>query len=433
MDFKNKCIGIWGTGVGGKAIVNFLLQQQFRLPLFRIILFDSNGVDNKIFTTSDVQVRPVQAGAAQAGAVQVVESLESFLKLSDFIIPSAGINLCSYQNYAHKFIAELDLFQQFFKKPIIAVTGTLGKTTVTTVLSQILERAGYRVLVGGNIGIGLFSLIEQQDSCDYALIEVSSFQLEQCKTFAPSLAVWTNFYPNHLDRHVTVEEYFKAKVNIVRYQKPCDSVLLPAELLNDVKPYCHSMITEIPDELPLAWRSIISSQEVGFEQNWRVILATLELLSVDIHYAAEPVKRVLEHRMEHVKTIQGVTFINDSKSTVSQATLAAVDLLYPNRISLLLGGLSKGVSRECLVRKLHGKVENIICFGAESEEILRLSNCNNISCAMAPSFAEAVKKGYACSRSGDCVLLSPGGSSFDMFKSYQERGNVFKSIVSRFV
>jgi len=159
------------------------------------------------------------------------------------------------------------------------------------------------------------------------------------------------------------KEYFKAKVNIVRYQKPCDSVLLPAELLNDVKPYCHSMITEIPDELPLAWRSIISSQEVGFEQNWRVILATLELLSVDIHYAAEPVKRVLEHRMEHVKTIQGVTFINDSKSTVSQATLAAVDLLYPNRISLLLGGLSKGVSRECLVRKLHGKVENIICFG----------------------------------------------------------------------
>jgi len=120
------------------------LQQQFRLPLFRIILFDSNGVDNKIFTTSDVQVRPVQvrpvqvrpvqdrpehdnsaqagavqAGAAQAGAVQVVESLESFLKLSDFIIPSAGINLCSYQNYAHKFIAELDLFQQFLKNQLL--------------------------------------------------------------------------------------------------------------------------------------------------------------------------------------------------------------------------------------------------------------------------------------------------------------------------
>src|SRR5690606_28349772 len=141
--------------------------------------------------------------------------LNTFLENNSYIIPSPGINVYPYASFAHKWLAELDLFNSEYKKPIIAITGTVGKTSVTHLLDQLLQKYTQRVLTGGNIGIGMLDLLSHPENTDVSLLEVSSFQLELCKSFAPDLAIWTTFSENHLDRHETIDKYFDAKYRIL--------------------------------------------------------------------------------------------------------------------------------------------------------------------------------------------------------------------------
>jgi UDP-N-acetylmuramoylalanine--D-glutamate ligase len=412
--FDGKTIGVWGVGVGGRALVDFLAQRSHKY-----VVFDER---------------------AQLDVPEhcVVHTLDQFFALSDIVIPSAGIDTSVVGEYAHKCVAELDFFYAHVHKPIVAITGTLGKTTVTTMVARALEYAGYRVLVGGNIGVGLCSLIDQQDACDFIVLEVSSFQLELCARFAPHVALWTNFYPNHLDRHKTVAAYFNAKCAIVRNQKKDDYALIPRSLVGDIAPYCRGKVCEIAscisDIACVHNHAVVYEQSGmidGVEENWCSVAAVLQVLGVDSMALRGSQGCVLEHRMEKVRVVNDITFINDSKATVSQATLSAVTRLSGMPVVLLLGGLSKGVSREGLFSALSGKVESVVCFGAESDELMMLAQRYEIACEKAATFVDAVNMGYVRGRPGGCVLLSPGGSSFDMFADYQERGRVFKACVNQ--
>lgn len=398
---QSKKWGVWGYGIGGVAAVEFLC-----LYGIKPVVFDAKPLSE-----------PVIKQLRERGVI-IAPSLDFFLQTCDVIIPSPGIDLRGYVQYAHKWLAELDLFMQFAQKPIIAVTGSLGKTTVTHTIGTVLERAGKTVLVGGNIGVGLCSLLNRQEGVDYLVLEVSSFQLEYCTIFRPHVAVWTNFYPNHLDRHGTLDAYFAAKANLLVRQGAADHAIVWAELYEQLQ------------KLVVAPRHWITVTENGYAQNRRYVQAVMDALGVAVTVTESEVGGSLEHRLEFVRQINGIDFYNDSKSTVPQATLAALDRLAGRPIILLLGGLSKGVDRRVLIEQLVGRVKLVICVGAESAQLCAWCALYGIPCEGVPQFDESVKIAYTEGESGDVVLLSPSGSSFDLFSNYQHRGAVFKQLVA---
>lgn len=408
-----KKIGVWGYGIGGKALVVFL-----RARGAQVLVYDKR----ELIVSEKHELEKI-------GGLLCVQ-LEEFFVQSDVVIPSAGIDLGAYKNIFHKFLSELDFFALFFKKPIIAITGTLGKTTVTTMLSKMLERAGKHVLVGGNIGVGLCSLIDKQEEADYAVLEVSSFQLEHCNIFVPTVAVWTNFFANHLDRHATVDEYFEAKTQIVKRQTGTMISVVPADLLEKIKIsalYNHTWVS-VPSEIAPEFNAFIAHQP-GIRANWHVVAQTLFAMGISLDVLQKEFLCAIEHRIEFVREFNHVLFYNDSKSTVIDATRAALERFDAQKIILLLGGLSKGVDREPFVRELVGRVKFVICFGKESPQLADWCFKYAICHKQAPDLAQAVKIGYTYSMPGDVVLLSPAGSSFDLFSNYQERGVVFKRLV----
>ena len=166
---------------------------------------------------------------------QGAAAIEPFLAAHDQILVSAGIDLRPYEKFAHKFIGELDLFAQEWRKPFIAITGTVGKTTVTHILGTVLQHLGKKAVIGGNIGVGLCDLLETAQDAELAVVEVSSFQLELSKSFAADLAIWTNFSPNHLDRHGTLEAYRDAKNKIITMQRAGQKALVPITLAKKSK------------------------------------------------------------------------------------------------------------------------------------------------------------------------------------------------------
>jgi UDP-N-acetylmuramoylalanine--D-glutamate ligase len=412
MNLKSKRIGIWGLGIGGKAIVEFL----------------ANYNDCELFVFDKKVLSAQEHLFLKKNKTCQVNDLNYFLDHCDFVFPSAGIDLRLYKLYKPKFLAELDLFQMYFKKPIIAITGTLGKTTVTTTLAQILKSAGKKVVVGGNVGVGLCSLLCHDDDIDYAVVEVSSFQLELCKKFAPRFAVWTNFFPNHLDRHSSLQEYFLAKCKIVRCQRERDVACVPEVMLSAIKNeslYLHRWRI-ISEEMPSEINPYLPS--FGLVDNWKTLAVILNELNLPFELLKNQREVSLEHRVEFVILVNGRSFYNDSKSTVPGATLSAIQR-FTQPVILLLGGLSKGISRKHMIEQLGGHVKRVVAFGKEREELAQWCRHYDILVDETPSMSEAVEKAYNESDVGDVILLSPSGSSFDLFKNYQERGALFKELV----
>lgn len=439
--FKNKKIGIWGLGVVGRAAVQLLSSQHAQITV----------CDKRI-------LHPQEYDWLTHHNATFVEqkNLDNFFQEHDYILPSPGIDIRAHQNYQHKFITELDIFASLCTRPIISVTGSIGKTTVTSLLGQSLNHQHMPTLIGGNIGTASFDLLSQQEHAHSIVLEASSFQLEHVRFFAPHLAIWTNFYPNHLDRHTTAEEYFNAKCNSMMYQTSAQQTLVPLDLAdklpvtNGIRSFfsatCptqeqserynnhqlffiqdkkivvqtgkkHRILTHL-NELP----------EISFAHNWLVVCAALYLLDA-LPKRFENNYQLPEHRMEKIAVVQGITFYNDSKATIPEATLTAVAQFTGKPVHLFLGGLSKGVDRSMLIKQLKNNVNFIYCFGKEAELLLSFCQQEEIpACATATldeSFNRCIKQAAA----GDIVLFSPSGSSYDLFTNYEERGNYFKTLV----
>ena len=206
-----KKIGIWGLGIVGKSAIRYFHQRGYSLEL----------LDQRI-PNAEEQAFLTGHQTPWFGNDQLMP----FLERNDLILPSCGIDLRPYPGFAHKWLAELDLFAQECKQPIIAITGSVGKTTITHLLSQLLIAQDKKVFTGGNIGVGLLESINEANRADYVIIEVSSFQLERCKTFASDFAICTNIYANHLDRHGSLENYVQAKMKILGKNDPSIQPLL---------------------------------------------------------------------------------------------------------------------------------------------------------------------------------------------------------------
>jgi UDP-N-acetylmuramoylalanine--D-glutamate ligase len=404
MDFTNKKIGVWGYGKVGKSVTEFVQQL---------------GATVAVMDKTRQELPPLVTFYSE-------ENKDLFFSTHDYIIPSPGIDITPYlAQIGSKLLPELDLFAQFFHKPIIAITGSVGKTTTTSLLGQLLNVYGVKALVGGNIGIACCDLIPMQENADCAVIEVSSFQLEHSTIFAPDLAIITNIIPNHLDRHITMETYRNAKFRMMLNQTHTQKALVP-DALKEYIPTLHSSVTFFnPNAQPKNILPLIT-----FSSNWVVIEQALMQLNLDISKLPALVSglKTPEHRLEHVACINAVDFYNDSKATTPLSTLSAVAQLKHRPIHLLLGGLSKGINREPLIQELNGTVKTIACFGAEADQLWNWCIASGICATNHATLEDAFQTSVKHAEPNDIILLAPGGSSYDLFKDFEERGKVFKSL-----
>ncbi len=440
-----KKYGVWGLGVVGKSVLKYLHTQKHLLSV----------MDQREPTDEE------KAFLAAYNIAFIAQSEQDyFFSSNDYIVASPGISRCPTL-HASKMREELDLFCEAWSKPLITVTGSLGKTSTVELLSQLLKKMNISVATGGNIGTGMLDLRLDQEHSDYALLELSSFQLGNTSLCAPDLALWTNFYPNHLDRHLTLEQYFLAKYKSIQHQKESQKAVVPFTLENQLRAYTNrsfyffsiqpfndkDLANLRPDDTFYGKKGkqfikisnkkeeiLVSTQELptlSFEENWLIIMAALDILSLISKRANNLYDvSVPEHRLEKVAQWEGITFYNDSKSSIFEATYAAVESLQSHPIHLLLGGVSKGVTRTDLIPQLKNKVKTVHCFGKEAFELHQAALRAGIHSTAHFSLEEAFKSSCSNASSGETILLSPAGASFDLYKNYKERGNAFKELVS---
>ncbi len=446
---RMKPLGIWGLGVVGQSVARYCLAHNIPITLL-----------------NDRSLTPDQQKFLQEHDISCLEgiaSIEPFLSQHERILVSAGIDLRNYQQHAHKFIGELDLFAQEWHKPFIAITGTVGKTTVTHVLGAVLNHFGKKTAIGGNIGVGLCDLLQTAQDAESAVLEVSSFQLELSKSFAADLAIWTNFSANHIDRHGTLEAYHAAKNNLITMQHAGQKALVPFSLHNQIKKG-GSEIFYFSDENPdvalaktgekpstaqmdtlqafyfddnqlrcnyATIAHIDAHPETLLRENWLIIASALHLLGLTEHIndAAAFIDTLAkpEHRLELIGNFGGKLFYNDSKATTPTATNAALEQFKDKSVTLIVGGVSKGVDRTPFMQSLPKHVSHVICFGSEAKDLADACSLSNVStCA---SLEEVVKIAHEKSAPGEIILFSPAGASYDLFTNYIERGNLFKKLV----
>jgi len=377
----------------------------------------------------------------------------------DFVVSSPGINPASAlaRNFSARsprdesirsaakidIIGELELGWRSCETPAIAVTGTNGKTTTTEMLAQMLNDCGQETIACGNIGKPLSEVAREKTKYDVLTVEVSSFQLETIQTFHPSIALWLNFAPDHLDRYRSVAEYRAAKLRLFENQTADDVAIVNAvESLPELRArkVTFSAYTNRAD-FRLAEGAIVfenkpvlrlNQTKLRGSHNIENLMATLaagharglafeKMVPPLCAYEPKP------HRCEFVRQIGGVDYINDSKATNLDAVEKAL-LAQSKPVVLIAGGKDKGFTFEPLRKLVKEKVRSTILIGEMAERIAHDWD-GAVKTELATSLADAVERAYATAKSGEVVLFSPGTSSFDMFKSYADRGDQFRALV----
>lgn len=376
---------------------------------------------------------------------------------ADLIIPSPGVPadapLLQFARAKGVTIwSEVELAYRFLKGRLIGITGSNGKTTTTSLIEHILQSAGFPTILAGNIGTPLISCVEKFSDKTVTVAELSSFQLELIEKFRPSIGVFLNLTPDHLDRHHTLESYGKAKARIFENQTESDSAILNADDPGTT-PYA-------PTKPQLYWFSrkqrvaqgaFVKESDIQFRregaeetilkltdiplagahnvENVLAAVAATRLAGAEPAAIAKGVRSFagVEHRLEFVAEIGGVRFYNDSKATNVDATLKALDA-FPGRILIILGGKDKGSDYTVLQTPLREKAILALLIGAAADKIEK-QIAGSVAIEQAGTLERAVETAAHAARAGDVVLLAPACASFDQFQNYEHRGRVFKELV----
>ncbi|MFA5118870.1 MAG: UDP-N-acetylmuramoyl-L-alanine--D-glutamate ligase [Candidatus Omnitrophota bacterium] len=333
-------------------------------------------------------------------------------------IPDEAMPLVWAKEFGVPVIGEIEFAWSLCPAKVIAVTGSNGKTTVTTLIGKVLEKKGKRVFVCGNIGNPFSGEVEKMREGDFVSLEISSFQLEKITTFRPAIAVLLNFSRNHLDRYKGMEEYLRAKKRIFLNQQEQDYLVL-----NRKDPSSEAVQREARS------RIVYFNQDAGVNPNQSAVMAVGSLLGIENELMREVFSEFkgVEHRMELVAEIRRVRFINDSKATTVDSALWALRSI-PGRVILIAGGKDKGNDYRIILEAARQKVKHAVLIG-QAKEKMKLVFQGQLPFDEALSLPEAVRKAYALAEAGDSVLLSPMCASFDMFTDYEHRGRVFKQAV----
>ncbi len=315
-------------------------------------------------------------------------------------------------------IGEIELAWKLCPAQIIAITGTCGKTTVTTLVGRLIEAWGKKVFTCGNIGNPFTQEVGKMQEGDFVSLEVSSFQLEAIEGFKPKISMILNLSRNHLDRYNGMQDYISAKERIFKNQGPSDYLVLnyDDEAVRNLSPKACA-------------KTVYFKKEEGLNPNQSAVLKVAEILGIDKKLAMDVLAdfKGVEHRMEEVLNLRGVKFINDSKSTTTEATVWALNNLNCPVI-LISGGREKGNDYSRVLDIVWRKVKNLVLIG-EASDMIHSVFSGSINVSRADSLKDAVEKSFTLSKSGDCILFSPMCKSFDMFANYEERGKAFKALV----
>jgi len=331
-------------------------------------------------------------------------------------------------------ISEIELAYRLLSKPIIAVTGTNGKTTTTTLIGELLKAQGKRVAVAGNIGAPLVSV--DDSNLDYIVAEISSYQLETIKTFKPWISVILNIQPDHLERHGSMEEYINQKSRIFMNQTGDDYLVFNQDdnqVSNMVKKAQAKLVgfsTKHPEIITIAPNEIKIPGRHNLE-NSLAAAAAAYLCGIKKETVAKVLKSFpgVEHRIEFVTSINGVEFYNDSKATNPDSTLVALETFKGKGLILILGGKDKGTDLSLLCKKVKESVEEVVLVGEAAERFKKaLEKVGYSNIHLANSMEDVVDQSLSLASKGDVVLLSPACASFDMFANFEERGRVFKKL-----
>jgi len=450
MDVNNKRVLVVGLGKSGVASALFL-----KAKGARVTVSDSKSQDQlkdqiPVLLDNGIAVETGGHGERTFGG-------------QDLIVVSPGVPtdsppLVQARALGENVIGEIELAAQFFPGRIVAITGSNGKTTTTTLAGEIVAAAGHRVVVGGNIGTPAISLVEAATSDTIAVLEVSSFQLETIQTFRPQIAVVLNVTPDHLDRHRTFAAYADAKARIFENQRAGDFTVLNAddqtciELATRTRGqvFWFSRTAEVKQGAFVGdgriffrdhsgQKEIMLVSEVSLKgaHNVENVLAAVcvgALLGCEPQRIRTAVRnfKAVEHRLEHVATIAGVDYYNDSKATNVDATIKAIES-FPANIHLILGGKDKGSDYTVLNDLLQKRVKRVYTIGAAAAKIeSQIVSTKNGGPEIdhAETLETAIRHAAEVAAAGDVVLLAPACASFDQFRNYEHRGKVFKQVVN---
>lgn len=450
---RGRSIAVIGMGVSNMPLIRMLLRADLK-----VTVCDRQSREKAQEQASELE----SLGAKLRLGEEYLEKLYKF----DVIFRTPGISPNTPQireavERGAELTSEMELFFSVCPCKIVAVTGSDGKTTTTTIIAELLKAAGYNVYVGGNIGKPLLPHVPGMSQEDIAVLELSSFQLMTMQQ-SPNIAVFTNLAPNHLDYHHTMEEYTKAKMNIYYHQGKGDRAIFNYD--NDVT---RSMAKNAPGEVMLFSRrhgleegvylrdgAIWLTNEMGSREvlplsmiqlpgehnieNYMAAIAAVDGLVPDkcVRAVAHNFKGV-EHRIELVRVLDGVRYYNDSIGTSPSRTRSGL-MAFEQKVILIAGGYDKQIPFDELGADIIERVKVLVLTGDTAQKIkLAVQTATGYRpdtprIILADEFEQAVRTAREFAREGDVVLLSPACAAFDRFKNFVERGNTFKRIVNEF-
>ncbi len=408
IDLKNKKVTVIGAARSGIAAADLVLRL--------------GGIPKISDSKKQISVSP-------GIRIEVGGHTKEFIQDSDYVILSPGVRLDSQpvqwaREKGIEVMGEVELAFRCCPCPIVAVTGSNGKTTTVTLVAEILKKANRIVRLCGNIGSPFSSHVLNLKQTDIVVLEISSFQLESTIHFKPHVAVWLNFSRNHLDRHKDLAEYFEAKRKILKNQDQEDFIIFNFDQ-EEFQELAKGLRSKV-----LFFNGPQSPLDIT-NPNYRAAMVVAKALGIseDISRQVFSEFKGVEHRLELVRTLHGVDYINDSKSTTDQSGQWALERMTKPAI-MICGGSEKNIDYKGLKLLVGEKVKHMIAIGQIRGQI-KDTFADVVPLEVVDSLDSAVRIAQEKASLGDCVLFSPMTASFDMFKDYEHRGKVFKEIVEQ--
>lgn len=449
MEFCSKKVLVLGAGISGRSVADVLARQGAC-----VTLNDAKEIDIKKEEFHQLQVQ----GVKLVFGYQQDDLLEGI----DYVVLSPGISIYiplvqTARSRNITVMSEIEVAYQLCKAPVIAITGTNGKTTTTTLTGEMLKAAGKAVVVGGNIGLALSHEVLGVDETGIVVAEISSFQLESIIDFKPYVAAVLNVTPDHIDRHRTMDEYQRTKERIFSNQRDSEYLILNYDdaavrnmaerALSQVLYFSASQELENgayvkEGLLQINWQgknyTICSIKEMKLfgrhnVENALAACCAALLMGVSTIAMSMVLKNFtgVEHRIEPVATVNGVPYYNDSKATNPESSIKALEA-FDGHVVLIAGGRDKNTDLKEFMDLAKEKVDHLILVGEAQERFAanaQAAGVSHIHCT--GSMEDAVQLAHRLARAPQIVLLSPACSSYDMFANYEERGRVFKQLVCR--
>ncbi len=443
---SGKRIGVIGIGISNLPLIDFLLRHG------AVVCARDKKTAEQL---GDNYTALVSKGVRVVCGEDYLEGIDD-----DMIFKSPGIRydipaLVQCAERGAEITGEMELFCKLCPCKVIAVTGSDGKTTTTTLISLILKKqkeldgTDGRVWVGGNIGMPLLSFVEQMTANDTVVLELSSFQLHRM-AFAPDVAVITNISPNHLNWHTDMDEYIESKTHVFTYQSESQKVVLNANCrtTSALAPMAKSSVLFFNSESGVYCdngeifcdgKKWINASDIkipgkhNVENYMAAIGALCELVTPEAVYDVAKDFGGVQHRIEFVRELNGVKYYNSSIDSSPTRTMAALRS-FDQKLIVIMGGYDKNIPYEPLIDPIFEHIKTLILTGQTADKIYELvkNDGRGIEIHREATFKGAVECAKRCAGSGDIVLLSPAAASFDMFDNFEKRGEAFKDIVNNF-